>query len=48
MIFKISAVCLSLVSDPPKIANLGHIRKCRRQRFKKRFQRAFRAASDCI
>nr|DAM94840.1 MAG TPA: hypothetical protein [Caudoviricetes sp.]DAR63866.1 MAG TPA: hypothetical protein [Caudoviricetes sp.] len=49
MIFKILAgVCLSLVSAPPKIANLGHIRKCRRRRFQKRFQRAFRAASDCI
>nr|DAJ37484.1 MAG TPA: hypothetical protein [Caudoviricetes sp.] len=47
MIFKISArVCLSLASDPPKIANLRHIQKCRRRRFKKRFQRAFRAASD--
>nr|DAI11196.1 MAG TPA: hypothetical protein [Caudoviricetes sp.]DAN48362.1 MAG TPA: hypothetical protein [Caudoviricetes sp.] len=47
MIFKtLAGVCLSLASDPPKIANLGHIQKCRRRRFKKRFQRAFRAASD--
>nr|DAX33487.1 MAG TPA: hypothetical protein [Caudoviricetes sp.] len=47
MIFKISAgLCLSLASDPPKIANLRHIPKCRRRRFEKRFQRAFRAASD--
>nr|DAK33412.1 MAG TPA: hypothetical protein [Caudoviricetes sp.] len=42
MIFEILAgVCLSLVSYPPKIANLGHIRKCRRRRFKKTFSGGF-------
>nr|DAS54992.1 MAG TPA: hypothetical protein [Caudoviricetes sp.]DAX43759.1 MAG TPA: hypothetical protein [Caudoviricetes sp.] len=42
MIFEIlTGVCLSSASDPPKIANLGHIQKRRRQRFKKTFSGGF-------